>query len=209
MVRVRRYVLGGLFCIGLILMSCTYIYISDRFEEKIQSGHSYVRSTRLYYPVAFPGHSENCKLDIDLVIESSPVDMIVTLYYDDLWEPERSEAPNWTVFLEALNVTEVNETLYLFLHDCGKIHILIRTVDSTVDITMHGHIIASCKYLRHPVPLALRNILWGFTGVILVILAIDVIGTWLWQVSSLVVTRLSARVLLCFTIPLAFFISLS
>jgi len=180
-VRVRRYVLVGLFSICLILTSCTYILIIDRFEEHVHSGLSTTRGGPVYYRVDYPGLSRGWKLDIDLVIESSPVDMIVTLFYNDLQEPERSEAPDWTIFLEALNVTEVNETLTINLGDYTSIHILIRTVDSTVTITKRGHIIATCEQYRRPVPLALRNELWGFTGVILAILVVDAVGSWIWE----------------------------
>ncbi len=163
--------------VSLALASSTYVLVPDSFEETLHHGHT-ERTRPGTYTVSFPGRSGNRQLDIEPIMEETPIDFVVSWSHLIWGEYSYGHDPEWGLLYEAFNASKINETLNLELDGYTQVCILIREVECGT-YHLRGHIIASCDCYRHVIPLMVRDELWLLTFVVTAVLVGDIISTYI------------------------------
>ena len=169
--RGRQYFLAIIAIVTLALSFGNQILITDSFSVTLQDG-SITQNADGCYKVYFPGRSSNWTLNIELEVSGGGIDIVVTIFHM-FWKDYISNTnPNLAPLFEAFGVTEINVTLMLELEDFHHVNIITRRTLAS-EVTMTGHIVASCIYERGIVNLFMARVFRGVSIAVFGLLVID------------------------------------
>jgi len=158
----RRIIMVLIAVVPLTLSSFgNQVFVTDYFEETVHNGIvTTIGGTNT--AVYFPGRSSNWTLDIELEVSGRGIDIVV-----------RHPIPTREPLFEAYGVTSINVTIMLELGDFSHIRIRI-TWTHDREVTMAGHIIASCIYERRIVSLLTTRFFGVVSIAVFGLLVIDI-----------------------------------
>ena len=176
LLRIRRFIMVVIAIVTLALSFGNQILITDSFSITHQY-RSITQNADGCYKIYFPGRSSNWTLDIELEVSGGGIDIVVTIFHM-FWKDYISNTnPNLAPLFEAFGVTEINVTLMLELEDFHHVNIITRRTLAS-EVTMTGHIVASCIYERGIVSLFMARVCNVVSVAVFGLLVIDLTVGW-------------------------------